>query len=102
MCCSAEERTPSADDAVHVTAKKDGQTITVDAVFKVVATQRQAWDVLTDFAHMPNFVSNLESSKVVSRSGNVLQVAQKGRRHTVCFHLALTIFVKLNWLPIPK
>jgi|ERR1700730_10924539 hypothetical protein len=79
MCCSAEERTPSADDAVHVTAKKDGQTITVDAVFKVVATQRQAWDVLTDFAHMPNFVSNLESSKVVSRSGNVLQVAQKGR-----------------------
>ena len=78
MCCSADERTP-ADDAVRVTAKKDGQTITVDAVFKVTATQRQAWDVLTDFDHMPNFVPNLESSKVVSRSGNVLQVAQKGR-----------------------
>jgi carbon monoxide dehydrogenase subunit G len=79
ICYSAEERTPSADDAVHVTAKKDGQTITVDAVFNVAATQRQAWDVLTDFDHMPNFVPNLESSKVVSRSGNVLQVAQKGR-----------------------
>jgi carbon monoxide dehydrogenase subunit G len=79
FCCLAEERTPSADDAVRVTAKKDGQTITVDAVFKVAATQRQAWDVLTDFDHMPNFVPNLESSKVVSRSGNVLQVAQKGR-----------------------
>jgi hypothetical protein len=57
ICCSAEERIPSADDAIHVTAKKDGQTITVDAVFDVAATQRQAWDVLTDFNHMPNFVA---------------------------------------------
>jgi hypothetical protein len=27
ICCSAEERTPSADDAVHATAKKDGEQL---------------------------------------------------------------------------
>jgi carbon monoxide dehydrogenase subunit G len=79
ICCSADERTPSASNDIHVTAKKDGQTITVDATFNVAATQRQAWEVLIDFDHMTNFLPNLESSNVVSRSGNVLQVVQKGR-----------------------
>jgi hypothetical protein len=79
MCSVASEST-SADDPIQVTARKNGETITVDAVFNVSATQRRAWDVLIDFEHMPNYVANLESSKVIRRSGNIVQVAQKGRQ----------------------
>jgi hypothetical protein len=79
MCCVASGST-SADDPIQVTARKNGETITVDAVFNVSATQQQAWDVLIDFEHMPNYVPNLESSKVIRRSGNIVQVAQKGKQ----------------------
>ena len=79
LCSAATERAPSSNDDIHVTATKDGQTITVDAAFNVKATQRQAWDVLIDFDRMPKYLSTLESSKVIRRSGNILQVAQKGK-----------------------
>ena len=47
--------------------------------FAAPVSQATAWEVLTDFDHMADFVPNLESSRIVSRSGNVLQVAQKGK-----------------------
>lgn len=65
------------DISIHV--EKNGETIIVDVNFQVPVSQREAWDVLTDFDHMAEFVSNLQSSKVTSRNGNKLQVAQKGK-----------------------
>lgn len=62
-----------------VLVHKDGDVIMVDVSFHVAASQREAWAVLTDFDHMSDFVSNLDSSKVVARSGNKLQVAQIGK-----------------------
>jgi hypothetical protein len=37
-----------------------------------------AIEVLTDFEHMVRFVPNLSSSRIVSRNGNVYQIAQQG------------------------
>lgn len=53
--------------------------IVVDVGFSVAATPQEAWAVLTDFDRMASFVSNLASSKVLSRNGNVLQIEQKGK-----------------------
>lgn len=38
-----------------------------------------AWDVLTDFDHMADFVPNLESSRIIARDGGSITFAQKGR-----------------------
>ncbi len=72
---SAQERPPQDID---VKARKSGSTVIIDVSLLVAATSREAWDVLTDYDHMPQFLSNLQVSKIVSRSPTRLQVAQKG------------------------
>lgn len=62
-----------------VTVHKNGDAIVVDVSFSVAASQQEAWGVLTDFDHMSEFISNLQSSKVISRNGNKLQVEQVGK-----------------------
>src|SRR5436190_15669136 len=63
------------DIVVHV--KRDGETIIVDVEMAVRASPRAAWDVLTDYDHMAQFVGNVESSRITDRKGNRLIVAQK-------------------------
>jgi alkanesulfonate monooxygenase SsuD/methylene tetrahydromethanopterin reductase-like flavin-dependent oxidoreductase (luciferase family) len=63
------------DIAVHV--KKDGETIIVDVEMVVRASPRAAWDVLTDYDHMAQFVDNVQASRITDRKGNTLVVAQK-------------------------
>lgn len=38
-----------------------------------------AWEVLTDFDHMAEFVPNLESSRILGRDADSITFAQKGR-----------------------
>lgn len=47
--------------------------------FFVPVPAKLAWEVLTDFDHMADFVPNVESSRFVSREGNVAHVAQRGK-----------------------
>ena len=63
---------------IEVRAKKSGSTVLIDVSLLVTASPREAWDVLTDYDHMPHFLKNLQTSKIVSKSPTRLQVAQKG------------------------
>ncbi len=65
----------ASDIVVHV--KKNGATIVVDVEMAVHASPLAAWDVLTDYDHMAQFVANVQSSKITDRKGNTLVVAQK-------------------------
>jgi hypothetical protein len=63
------------DIVVHV--KKDGATIIVDVEMVVHASPLTTWEVLTDYDHMAQFVTNVQASKITDRKGNTLVVAQK-------------------------
>src|SRR6195256_4015674 len=65
----------SSDIVVHV--KKNGATIIVDVEMAVRASPLAAWDVLTDYDHMAQFVNNVQASKITDRKGDTLAVAQK-------------------------
>jgi hypothetical protein len=65
------------DIVVHV--RKDGQNIAVDVDCPVDAPWPVVWEVLTDYDHMAQFISNLEYSGVTDRVINVLRVHQKGK-----------------------
>jgi len=67
------------ETAMHVQLHKEGDVMVVDVDFFVAATPMEAWQVLTDFDHMHQFVSSVNSSRVVLRDGNRLQVAQTGK-----------------------
>jgi len=75
----APDTDPDAD--IDVRASKDGEIVVVDVDLKVTATQDEVWNVLTDYDHMADFVANLESSSVIARTGNTLDVMQKGTAH---------------------
>lgn len=71
---AAEEAT----ETVSVSVTRSGENLAFTAEFRVPVNVRMAWDVLTDFEHMPAFVPGLKESHVLSLAGNQLTVQQKG------------------------
>jgi carbon monoxide dehydrogenase subunit G len=71
---AADER----NSEVEVTVRVSGDDVHVTVNFTVDATPQEAWVVLTDFDNMAKFVSNLQTSEVLSRQGNVARVHTKG------------------------
>ena len=67
---------PDRDLVVQV--KQSGGLITIEVSMHVDVPQVEVWNVLTDFDRMAQIVSNLESSRIVSRQGNRLVVEQRG------------------------
>jgi hypothetical protein len=55
-----------------------GENIIIDLNFAVPATRQEVWDVLIDFDHMADFVSNLKESRVVSISKDSFTIFQRG------------------------
>ena len=68
----------AADDIV-VDVRKEGAEVAVDVDCPVDASRQLVWDVLTDYEHMAQFVSNIAYSGVDARTGNLLRVHQKGK-----------------------
>ena len=66
-----------ADIEVHV--KKDGPEVVVEVDCPVIASIDATWEVLTDYNHMSEFLSNVQFSSVQARDGLLLQVFQKGK-----------------------
>jgi len=70
----------SGDDKdIEVKVRIDGEDVVVDVSFPVPATQQEVWAVMTDFDHMASFVSNVRSSRVIDRTGNILHIVQQGK-----------------------
>jgi carbon monoxide dehydrogenase subunit G len=64
---------------IAISAQKSGDSVVVSVDFTVQASAEQVWNVLTDFDHIAQFVSNVRSSKIVSASDGKFQVLQAGR-----------------------
>ena len=69
---------PLPNEDIEVKVQITGETVIVDLSLVVLATRQQVWEVLTDFEHMSSFVSNLKESKVISTSGFVQKIFQRG------------------------
>jgi carbon monoxide dehydrogenase subunit G len=66
----------SAASEVKVDAHKDADLVKIDAQFSVAVSKEQAWQVMVDFEHMPQFLPQLQSSHILSQNGDHLRVAQ--------------------------
>lgn len=76
LAMAAVRATEAADIDVKVSV--DGEVVRVESSYLVAAPPADVWGVLTDFENMPRFVSNLKSSTVLRRQGDVVTVAQAG------------------------
>jgi len=61
-----------------VRVQRQGSGFTIDAVMHAPVPAAVAWDVLTDFEHMPRYQTHLKTSEVLERSAQRLLVRQKG------------------------
>ena len=61
---------------INITIQNDGQKIVVDAYYSVPTNPQLVWATLTDFNNISNFTEGVASSKITSRKGNTLRVAQ--------------------------
>jgi carbon monoxide dehydrogenase subunit G len=62
--------------SVHVS--RSGQTYVCDAVMLAPVSPAVAWEVLTDFEHMAQWVPNVRESRVVKHDGNSVIIEQRG------------------------
>jgi carbon monoxide dehydrogenase subunit G len=74
LCCHAAAETPIRSLAVAY----DGTTYVCDVVMLAPVPRSLAWDVLTDFEHMAQWVPNVRQSKVVQRDDHAVTVEQRG------------------------
>lgn len=86
-------------DENTIQVRRQGEVWIVDARFTAPVAPALAWAVLTDFENMARIVSNLNSSHVVSRQGNVLQVEQKGRARFGLFSVAFESLREITLTP---
>jgi len=66
----------TADQDIAVKVHKEHTAFEIGFEFTVPATIEQTWNVLSDFEHMAQILSNMDSSRIVSRDGNRITIAQ--------------------------
>ena len=75
----APGRALTADaETIEAHIERQGEYITVDASVLMQVDARIAWEVLSDYDHLAEFIPDVKSSRVVSRDGNRVRVEQKG------------------------
>lgn len=87
------------DDAIEVDVKPHSEGFEIRVYLIVAAPVWRAWNVLTDFDGMADIVSNLESSRVLSRSGNRLIVEQAGSEAEGPFRIAFHSVREVEFTP---
>lgn len=75
---SAMAQSPKSEVVVKRVNTSGQQVFEVTAKGSVKATPEAVWKVLTDYESMPEFVPDLEKTKVLSRTGNRVILEQAG------------------------
>ena len=68
----------AAAEAIETRIERHGEYVTVNASALMQVDARIAWEVLSDYDNLAQFIPDMKSSRVVSRSGDRVVVEQKG------------------------
>jgi carbon monoxide dehydrogenase subunit G len=99
---SAQGATPEGSSDIAVRVDIQGEVVRVEVELAVAATPQEVWDVITDFEHLPQFISNITSSKIIFREGNVVRVSQTGKTSVGPFAFDFQSVRELTLTPIEK
>jgi len=88
-----------SDKAMEVAVRIQGGEAIVDANFNVRVTPQEAWAVMTDYDHATRFISKLDKSVILSRTGETLLLSQKGSMGFGPFSLTLETVSEIRLTP---
>ncbi len=83
------EASRASDEDIDVQVRKERSAYEVNLEFTVPATIEQTWNVLADYEHMAQILSSMDSSRIVSRDGNRLTVAQTSHGKVGPLHVSV-------------
>ena len=63
---------------VEIEVRKVGSSIVIDGNFLVPVSPQEAWNVLTDYEKMPQFMRSVKTSKIIFSAPESIRVAQTG------------------------
>ena len=102
MLPAAAHADPPDSRDIAVAIRRDGDAIDVDVDLLVKATPQEAWNVLTDYDHMAEFVSNVAMSRIVRRAGEKLEVAQTSRLSFGPFEFKFDNVRQIEFVPLQE
>jgi Polyketide cyclase / dehydrase and lipid transport len=90
----------AAEVVVHAT--RDGDVLLIEATAEFEGTIAQAWEVLTDYDRLPEFIPNLRLSRVIERGRGAVTVEQKGEARLLIFSYPIEVRLAINESPPVK
>jgi len=100
MLPAAAHPAPPDSRDIAVAIRRDADALDVDVELRVEATPQQVWDVLTDYGHMAEFVSNVAMSRIVRRAEEKLEVAQTSRLTFGPFEFTFDNVREIEFVPL--
>ncbi|MGH8670774.1 MAG: SRPBCC family protein, partial [Burkholderiales bacterium] len=79
-----------------VSVERNGASVVVQADLQVAATPGEVWAVLTDYAHLADFVPDMHSSLLLKRSGKHAVVKQKGESGFFIFRFPIEVTLEVT------
>lgn len=77
--------------AATIEVERDGQRFHVRASAEIHADPRTAWETITDYQRLREFVPDVEHSLVVARNGNRLVVEHRGAFHLLFIEIPVRV-----------
>lgn len=96
----AAAQPPHVDVAVKRVDLDGEQVLEVTAAGTVKAAPAAVWKILTDYERMPEFVPDLEKTKVLSRAGSKATLEQYGVARFLFFSRAIHLVVQVAEEPM--
>jgi len=83
----------------EVRVEQRGDLYAIHAEVAVVADAMVAWQVLTDYNHLAEFVPDLHLSRIISPPGRPVQLEQRGNAGFLLFKFALEVVLEVDESP---
>jgi carbon monoxide dehydrogenase subunit G len=90
---------PAAAQDVSVVTLREGEFVTVSATAGMQVDPRIAWEVLSDYDHLAEFIPDMLSSRVVRRNADGILVEQKGEIGFLFFRRPLEVTLAVTEQP---
>src|SRR5688572_28208129 len=100
LCLWLPFQAQAAEVVVH--AARDGDVLLIEAVAEFEGTTAQAWQVLTDYDRLQQFIPNLSLSRVIARGRNGVTLEQKGEARLLFFSIPIEVTLAINEFPPGK
>ena len=98
LCLFSARAGIAKDISVAITEPSKG-TYQIEGILKVVSPPRVVWEVLTDYDHMPEFLSSMTHSQVRQRRGHSLILEQSAIGSVFIFKKKILVFLKVDEKP---